>query len=109
MTGTPPRLALLVYSGEPKIVFNWSEGEGVASNLETRATSATAEPCVRQFHQTFAAEAWIMASMHDPHRQGAQSFHGVDVILDIGARNGIQERTIIDGVTRKKHSSASFP
>ncbi len=28
MTGTPPRLALLVYSGEPKIVFNWSEGEG---------------------------------------------------------------------------------
>jgi len=30
-------------------------------------------------------------------------------LLDIGARNGIQERTIIDGVTRKKHSSASFP
>src|SRR4029078_10863505 len=107
MTGTPSRLAPLVHSGEPKIAFNWSEGEGVASNLETRATSATAEPCVRQFHQKFAAEAWIMASMHDPHREGAQAFHGVDVILDIGARNGIQKRPSPQGSTRKHHTTAS--
>ncbi len=47
--------------------------------------------------------------MDNCHRQGPQSFHGRNVVLDATVRKHIEQRAVIDRVSGKKDTAARFP
>src|SRR5580658_10461634 len=54
------------------------------------------------------AETWVVPRVHDRYGQHKQSLHRAPISDDIRVREVIEERSIVDRVTREKHLRGVF-